>query len=597
MLISLVNKTIGEAFSTKGLDHSLSETVASNRPDLSDFQCNGALKLAKSLKRNPREIASDMQEALDEIGIFSKVSIDGPGFVNLSLADHFIVDTLLNNAHLGQSSIQSKKIVLDYGGPNVAKPLHVGHLRSAIIGESIKRIGREIGHDVIADIHLGDWGTPLGMLMAQLEEDHPDWLYFQDDFNGGDHPELSCEEMNMAYPLAAKRFKADEAFAQKARNITAKLQAGHSGYTALWKHAVHLSKESIKQDFEILGVGFDLWLGESDACQYQPDVVKHCNAKGIVTESEGATVIEVAKQDDKHDMPPLILGKSDGAATYATTDLATIYQRVNDFNPDSILYVVDKRQSMHFTQVFRAVSMANIIDEEKLEHIGFGTMNGKDGKPFKTRDGNVMRLSELIQNAKETALTEAGYHKDVTDPEILDMVTRIAVAAIKFGDLSNLRTSDYCFDLKEFLRFDGKTGPYIQYAVVRADAILEKVGEVGNFNVNSFSNKSERELALTLLGFNDALQKAFDKRMPSEVCEYAYELASKFNSFYRDSPIQTESDQGLKNFRAFLTQKTANTLKKALDCLAIQTPKKMLRAAPAEIADNDFADSGFEMTF
>ena len=354
----------------------------------------------------------------------------------------------------------------------------------------------------------------------------------------------------------------------------------------MWRHFVDLSIESIKKDFGGLDVSFDLWLGESDADIYTQDIVDNLTKTGIAIESQGALVVEVTQEKDKNEFPPLILRKKDGAATYGTTDLATIYQRVKDNDPDKVLYVVDQRQSLHFTQVFRAAVKAGIIKDDRLEHIGFGTMNGKDGKPFKTRAGGVMRLSDLIQNAIDLALHEAGFTEGQADDATKEMISKIAIAAIKFGDLSNLRTTDYVFDIDEFIRFDGKTGPYIQYATVRAGSVLEKAEGI-DFSVKGvdrFNGKAERELALSLLGLPAALQRAFDKRMPSDLCEYAYNLANRFSSFYRDCPILIEEDQAIKNFRLFLTQKTEVTLKKALECLAIPVPKKMLRAPKAEAA-------------
>ncbi len=589
MLLQIINTKVGEVFEAFGLDKSLGVVTHSSRPDLSDFQCNGALQAAKVLKRKPLDIANEMQAALVKTGIFSDVSVAGPGFVNLSLTDKFILDTLFNDTHQYKTAAP-QKIIIDYGGPNVAKPLHVGHLRSAIIGEAVKRIARELGHTVIADIHLGDWGTPMGMLIAQLNTDHPEWPYFSKDFNAAtdtQKPNLTAEDLNELYPQAAKRFKEDETFADQAREATAQLQAGHPGYRKLWRHFVDLSIESIKKDFGALDVDFDLWLGESDADIYTQGIVDDLTKSGIAIVSEGALVVPVAQEGDKYEVPPLILRKKDGAATYGTTDLATIYQRAKDNNPDKVLYVVDQRQSLHFMQVFRAAVKASIIKENHLEHIGFGTMNGKDGKPFKTRAGGVMRLSDLIQNAIDLALKEAGFENNQADEATKEMISKIAIAAIKFGDLSNLRTTDYVFDIDEFVRFDGKTGPYIQYAAVRAGALLAKANGLdlsAAKKQEQFKSKAERDLALTLLGLQEALERAFEKRMPSDVCEYAYTLANRFSSFYRDCYILNEEDEILKNFRLFLTEKTETTLKKSFDCLAIPVPKKMLRAQKAEAA-------------
>lgn len=584
-MLSLVNEKVGNAFEAKGLDRAFAAVSISNRPDLSDLQCNGALQAAKILKRRPLDIANEMKEALEGTELFSKVTIDGPGFVNLTLSDNVILEILFNGKTEKIAAATPQRIIIDYGGPNVAKPLHVGHLRSAIIGEAIKRIARELGHEVIADIHLGDWGTPMGMLIAKLKDDHPEWPYFSPDYldkNGLTLPPLSADDLNTLYPQAAAKFKEDESFAEKAREATALLQAGHPGYRFLWKHFVNLSVESIEKDFGALDVHFDLWLGESDADSSNHEVISTLVEKGIAKESQGALVVDVSLTEDKTEIPPLILQKKDGAATYATTDLATIFQRVRDYKPDHILYVVDQRQFLHFTQVFRAAEKAGYIQENALEHIGFGTMNGKDGKPFKTRAGGVMRLGDLIQNAIDLALHEAGFSETHVDQETKEMVTKVAIAAIKFGDLANLRTTDYIFDLDEFIRFDGRTGPYIQYATVRAGSVLEKAAidrPLPPPATCAFSHKAERNLALGLMNFPHALQRAFERRMPSDLCDYAYDLANKFSVFYHDCPIASEENESIKGFRLYLTQKTEETLKRALHCLAIPTPKKMLRAA------------------
>ncbi len=584
MVLSLINKKVQQTFEENGTDKEMGVITLSNRPDLSDFQCNSALPAAKKLKKNPREIATDLSQAIEKTGIFSKMSVDGPGFINLTLSDEFILQTLLSGETDSVKEGDKQKIIIDYGGPNVAKPLHVGHLRSAIIGESIKRIARAQGHEVIGDIHLGDWGTPMGMLIAKLELDHPEWPYFSEGFKDSPEtaePPLSGEDMNALYPVAAGIFKEDKDFADKARQATAKLQAGHAGYRKLWQHFLTLSLESFKRDFGPLDVDFDLWLGESDAAKDEEKVLNQLKDNGTAKESDGAIVINVEKEDDKHEMPPLILQKSDGAATYGTTDLVTIYQRSQEHNPDKILYVVDKRQSLHFTQVFRSAEVAGFTKEDNLEHIGFGTMNGKDGKPFKTRAGGVMRLSDLIQTAKDLAAETAGYKEMPTDPELVTMLEQIAIASIKFGDLQNLRTSDYVFDLQEFTRNEGKTGPYLQYSTVRSNKIVRDSGveTIPTPEKTEFTHKAERDLALSLLGLGEAIKRAFDKRMPSDICDYAYEVATRFNAFYHDCPVLKEEDESLKMFRLYLTKKTAETLEKCTELLAIPVPEKMVRAA------------------
>lgn len=589
MIKQIIDKAVGTVFNEHGLDQSLGAIAYSDRPDLSDFQSNGALRAAKTLKRRPRDIAEELVPSLVNTKLFSQVSVDGPGFINFILSDTFILDSLKQDGLKEDRDFVPQKIIIDYGGPNVAKPLHVGHLRSAIIGEALKRIAKALNHNVIGDIHLGDWGTPMGMLIAQLKENHPTWPYFEKEYvpdNSQIAPKISAEDLNNLYPIAAKRFKEEPEFAAKARDATAKLQAGHLGYRALWQHFIDASITSIKKDFSALDVSFDLWLGESSADEASKTLVKNLISSGVASESDGALVVNVARPEDKDELPPLILRKKDGAATYATTDLGTIAQRVKELDADRIWYVVDKRQALHFKQVFRAAAKACLIKEDCLEHIGFGTVNGPDGKPFKTRDGGVMRLGELIDASIDMAFKESGFKRETADLSTKEMVAMIAVAAIKFGDLSNSRTSDYIFNPKELVRFDGKTGPYVQYAAVRAEAVLEKTthSDPGQKQeLTAFSNPAERKLALCLLRFPEALQQSFDKRMPSDLCEYVFDLSQHFNSFYKECAILSEPDKSLRDLRVFLTQRTVDTLKKGLACLAIPLPKKMLRAAKVEL--------------
>jgi arginyl-tRNA synthetase len=415
MLTQEINKIVQPIFIEMGLDPELGEVTLSDRPDLSDVQCNGALKAAKVLKQNPREIATQIAAKLEGFDEFKSISVDGPGFLNISLKDNWIYDHVKDLDVESIKSPEKKKIIIDYGGPNVAKPLHVGHLRSAIIGEAIKRIATQLGHDVISDVHLGDWGTPMGMIIAYMSEEYSDWPYFSDANKAVQEHDLpiDVQDLNQMYPLAAKRFKENEDFADKARDATAKLQSGNIAYKALWEKFVALSLTEIKNDFRMLNVDFDLWLGESDADPYVEDMVAELIDKGIAYESDGALIIDVSMDSDKYDMPPLILQKKDGAATYATTDLATIKMRLEQ-NPDKVFYVVDQRQHMHFTQVFRAAAKAGYIQDGTLEHLGFGTMNGEDGKPFKTRQGGVMRLTDLIETSKELSAVESGFdRKDI----------------------------------------------------------------------------------------------------------------------------------------------------------------------------------------
>lgn len=576
---------VEKAFEKIGLDKELAKTLPSNRPDLSDLQCNGALQAAKILKRPPRQIAEEIKNELEQNEAFSSISVDGPGFLNFRLSDNFILENLASLAanDYRHTTQEPEKFVIDYGGPNVAKPLHVGHLRSAIIGESIKRTGRMLGHEVIADVHLGDWGTPMGMLLADLEDSHPEWSYFDPAYT--EDPEhkkpapLTADELNALYPKAAKRFKENEDFKDRARKATAKLQDGHPGYRALWRHFVDLSVESIKKDFGLLDVDFDMWLGESDADPYIAPVTEDMNEKRLLRESEGAVVVDVAREEDSYNIPPMLLKKTDGAATYAATDLATIFQRVQDFAPDHILYVVDQRQSDHFQQVFRAAAKADYMAEDGLEHIGFGTMNGADGKPYKTRAGGVMRLSDLIQMALGLAQEAAGFDESDMDAAKAQMIQGIAIGAIKYGDLRNPRTSDYVFEPKQLVSFEGNTGPYIQYAAVRAKAILDKGGLENSLDPElGFSSKTERDLALKLIQYPSALEGAFNRRLPSDLCGYVYELSKAFSSFYTDCAVLSEENAALRNQRLAMTEATHRTITNVLQALAIPAPEKMLRA-------------------
>ena len=586
-LLQDISQKVENVFVELGLDSELGETQYSDRPDLSDFQCNGALKAAKVLKKNPREIAEELKEKCADLDVFSSISVDGPGFLNFNISDQYLLSQL-STFDPSKISAKPEKIVIDYGGPNVAKPLHVGHLRSAIIGESLKRVARELGHEVIGDIHMGDWGTPMGMLLAELEDRHPEWNYFQKPFvetSNTKNPPFSSDELNSLYPEAAKHYKDDDDFAEKARQATAKLQEGDEGYRALWKHFLALSIESIKSDFSLLDVDFDVWLGESDADPYIEKMVQDFIDRGIARESDGAIVVDVAREDDKRDIPPLMLRKRDGASTYATTDLATIFQRVEDYNPDRILYVVDQRQEQHFVQVFRAAAKAGMIAEDKLEHIGFGTMNGKDGKPFKTRAGGVMRLSDLIALAQERALAETGFAANEVTDEIRDMANAIAISSVKYGDLKNPRVSDYVFDPNEFVKFEGNTGPYNQYQLVRSGAVLEKAfNSEAKISEDMSMNEYERDLAIKLLGFDETINRAFSRRMPSDICDYMHNLARAFSGFYKHCPIATAENEELRQTRIEMTAATNKTLDKCMDLLAIPRPKKMLRSSNLDLS-------------
>lgn len=591
-LISYLNAKAEAVFAAQDIPVELAVFTKSDRPDLADFQCNGAFQAAKALRKNPREIASGVQAALQNDPAIEEVSVAGPGFINVRLKNAFIAEQLhsVKFDDLSHTQVEPLTLMLDYGGPNIAKPLHVGHLRSAIIGESIKRIARALGHTVIADVHLGDWGTPMGMLIAELSERHPDWPYFDDAASEfpTDSP-IQVDDLTSLYPEAAAHFKADEAFAQKAREMTAELQQGKAGYRALWQHFVNISLVAVKRDFSALNVDFDLWLGESDADAVMQEMIEDLREKGLAVESEGATVIHVQRDEDEIEIPPLILVKSDGGVTYASTDLATIYQRVQSNQPDRIAYVVDQRQSLHFKQVFRAASLAGYIDEQKLEHIGFGTVNGKDGKPFKTREGGVMRLSDLIQLARDEVAHKVGQDEEgecTAEGDIPAMIESIAVAAVKFGDLSSPRVSDYIFDTEAFVRLEGKTGPYIQYAAVRVQSLLDKAREkavrVDRDVTLQLEQEEERSLALALLDYPAAMQRAFDRRMPSDLCEHVYGVAQAYSRFYQACKILGAEDEGVKLSRLNLSQRVFEHVSACLQHLGIAVPTRMLSLSTNE---------------
>lgn len=585
-MLKVLNEYIAGNVSLPDLDAGVFFLRESDRPDLSDFQANGAFQAARLVRRNPREIAEDIASALRGLGLFGDVFVSGPGFVNVKVGDEFILETLSKYTPTPVKLERTERLILDYGGPNVAKPLHVGHLRSAVIGQALKGIARHLGNTVIADIHLGDWGTPMGMLIAYLREKHPQWPYFSgsllNDSIGFSLP-ITVEELNNLYPQASNLFKQDPGFAERARDATAALQSGHAGYVALWKALVDVSVNSVRADFNRLGVDFDLWDGESDAESVMPDLLRHLERVGVTLISDGALVVDVSVGHDKFSVPPLIVKKRDSAVTYGATDMATIMSRVNTIDPDRILYVVDNRQSLHFTQVFRATEKAGLAKAEQLEHVGFGTVNGSDGKPFKTREGGVMRLAQLLDLVEKAVADDGNFSWPTGDDQLDEMIRMIALAAVKFGDLANIRTSDYIFDVEAFTRIEGKTGPYLQYTATRAASLLKKA----SFDAHSAGpvrliDKDGRTLAMTVLKFQSALELAYAKRMPSILCDFAYELANSFNSFYHNCPILSEASEELRSSRLVLVHFANCALRASLSCLGIPIPAKMLRSPLAE---------------
>ncbi len=568
------------AFAEEGLAEQFGQVVLSDRPDLAQFQCNGALSAAKAAKANPRQIAEKIAARLKKDSRFAKVEIAGPGFINLDLTDAAL-DTLLAAGDPMADTGAGKTLVIDFGGPNVAKPMHVGHLRSSIIGDCLQRLYRANGWTVISDVHLGDWGLQMGQLISEVELRGLAPVYFDATFHGP-YPDVSpvtMEDLEEIYPTASAACKADPARLEKARKATVELQDGRPGYRALWQHFVGVTEHGVKREFASLGVKFDLWNGESSVHDLIGPMLDDLKGRGLAELSEGALVVNVAEDADKKPMPPLILVKSEGGVLYGTTDLATVIERVRDFNPDLILYVVDHRQHGHFEQVFRASAKANLSGKAQLEHVGYGTMNGADGKPFKTRAGGAMKLYDLIAMATVQAnsrLAEQGLGADYTADEKAEIARMVGIATIKFADLSNHRTTDYIFDLERFSKFEGKTGPYLQYAAVRIQSILRKAEAEGYApGTPAIHSPEERALILQLLALADVRIAAELKRAPNILCDYAFELAQLFSRFYAAHHIMSEPDAGLRAARLGLCARTLGTLRGVLALLGIEVPQRM----------------------
>jgi arginyl-tRNA synthetase len=549
----------------------------SDRPDLSDYQCNGALSFGKKHGKNPRDIAESLQKYLIKSLPEIEVSIAGPGFLNFKLSENFLVTFLEKTPR--QETIQSKKtVVLDYGGPNVAKPMHVGHLRSSIIGESLKRLCQYKGYKTISDIHLGDWGTQMGMLIIALKNKHPDWVYFDENFKGNypDESPVSLENLQEIYPKISAACKEDPDLSSETREATYELQQGRAGYRALWQHFVDISIADMKKNFEKLGVSFDQWFGESRYQEKIPALIRSFENKGVVEKSQGALIINVEEESDKKEMPPLILQKSDGGFLYATTDLATLDERVKMFKADHIIYVVDGRQRLHFQQVFRASKKMGY--KVKTDFIGFGTMNGPNNKPFKTRSGGVMRLEDLIESLTDEALKkmeETSSSQDLSDREKRETAEKIGIAALKFADLQHNPVQNYQFDLKKFMSFEGKTGPYLLYAVVRMTSILKKTKSKARPLKNKNFLPQEREVLLKSLQAEDFFDRAFEAMSPHILCDYAFSLAQSFSRFYQACPILSEEDADKKETRIFLCAQVLEKLKTTLNLLGITPVSKM----------------------
>jgi arginyl-tRNA synthetase len=584
-LLAELSATAAAAFAAEDLPEGLGQIQISDRPDLAQFQCNGALTAAKLAKTNPRAIAEKIAARLKDSGLFGDVSIAGPGFINLKLKDEVLAARLQRLAARPESAFaqsgKGKRVVLDFGGPNVAKPMHVGHLRSCIIGDCLQRLFRANGWGVTSDVHLGDWGLQMGQLISELAIRQPELPYF-DVAKRNPYPDespVTMDDLEILYPQAAAACKADPVRLEEARLATAELQAGRPGYRALWRHFVKVSEVGLEREYASLGVRFDLWKGESDADPLIPDMIERLKRDGFATMDQGALIVPVAENNDTKEVPPLLLLKSDGAVLYGTTDLATIVDRVQAYDPNLILYVVDQRQHSHFEQVFRAAKKTGLSGRAELEHIGHGTVNGADGKPFKTRAGGVMKLYDLIAMATEEAgkrLAEQGLAADYPDEERTAIAKAVGVAAVKFADLVNNRISNYIFDLERFTRFEGKTGPYLQYAAVRIKSILRKAESEGHKSaVPIIASEEERRLALQLLTMTEALLGAETKRAPNLICDFVFTLAQNFSRFYTEHHIMSETDEAVRSARLGLCALTLTQIERTLNLLGIEVPERM----------------------
>ena len=581
-----IAEELAAAFEAAGYDRNYAKVTLSNRPDLCEYQCNGAMAGAKAYHKAPIMIAQDVVAKLEGSGCFCDVQAVNPGFINLKLDERFVADYLdemETDEDLGLNKTDNPKmIVIDYGGPNVAKPLHVGHLRSAIIGESVKRISRKMGHNVLGDIHLGDWGYQMGLIITELKERKPELPYFDENFKGEYPAEapFTISELEEIYPTASGKAKEDEEYRERALHATYLLQNGHKGYTAIWNHIMHVSVNDLKKNYANLNVDFDLWKGESDAQAYIPDMIERLKKEGFAHVDDGALVIDVQEESDTKEIPPCMIQKSDGASLYGTTDLATLVQRVEAYHPDKVIYVVDKRQELHFVQVFRAAKKTGIVPSEtELKFLGFGTMNGKDGKPFKTREGGVMRLENLIAEIQEEMYKKITDNRTVEEEEAKNTAKTVGMAAIKYGDLSNQASKDYVFDVDRFTSFEGNTGPYILYTIVRIKSILNKYQEEGKavtgLKVNQQSGESEKALMLALVKYNEMMENAYEELAPHKICAYIYDLANAFNHFYHETKILAEENEAKKQGYIALLILTKKVLESCIDVLGFEAPERM----------------------
>ena len=592
-ILDLITDEVTKAFTECGYDAKYAKVTLSNRPDLCEYQCNGAMAAAKEYKKAPFMIADEVVEKLAVNPMFAMAESVKPGFLNLKIDEAYLADYVAkmqeDEGRFGCDKTEAPKtIMIDYGGPNVAKPLHVGHLRSAIIGESVKRIGKFMGHNVIGDVHLGDWGLQMGLIITELKQRRPELVYFDDTYTG-EYPEeapFTISELEEIYPTASKKSKEDEAYKEAAMQATFELQHGKRGYQALLKHILNVSVTDLKRNYANLNVSFELWKGESDAQPYIPDMVQKMKDDGFAYISDGALVVDVKEDTDTKEIPPCMILKSDGASLYNTTDLATMVWRMKDYNPDEIIYVVDKRQELYFTQVFRCARKTGIVKPEtELKFLGFGTMNGKDGRPFKTRDGGVMRLEHLISGINEEMLAKIQENQKtkenlgISTEEAENTAKMVALAAIKYGDLSNQASKDYIFDIDRFTSFEGNTGPYILYTIVRIKSILNKYHGLGKDEsgavIGAAHSKSEKDLMLELSKFNAVMESAFEETAPHKICSYIYDLANAFNSFYHGTKIMSEENETVQKSYIRLLELTKSVLETCIDVLGFSAPERM----------------------
>ena len=586
-ILDVISEEVKKAFETAGYDRELGKVTLSNRPDLCEYQCNGSLAGAKKYHKAPIMIAQSVAEVLKENPVFSEVSAVAPGFLNLKVSEEFLsgyLNEMAESEKYGVAEPEKKEtIIIDYGGPNVAKPLHVGHLRTAVIGESVKRILRYAGHDVIGDIHLGDWGLQMGQVITELQERQPELPYFDESYEG-EYPEeapFTITDLEEIYPTASGKCKVDEAYKERALENTKKFQNGVRGYRALWKHIMNVSLPDIKRNYDKLNVEFDLWKGESDVQYLIPGMVEKFKEEGFAHESEGALVVDVKEETDTKEIPPCIILKSDGASLYSTTDLATIEERMEKYHPDTLIYITDKRQAMHFEQVFRCARKTGLVEpENRLVHIGYGTVNGSDGKPFKTREGGVPRLEKLIEEIDDEMYRKIREsRKELSDEEARKTADIVGLAALKYGDLSNQAAKDYVFDVDRFTSFEGDTGPYILYTIVRIKSILEKYvqqgGSLEGLSILPAQNPDEKALMLEISGFQNMIAGAEKELAPNRVCAYIYDLSNAFNRFYHETKIIAEEDETRKAGLIALLMLTKGVLEDCIDLLGFGAPDRM----------------------